>query len=140
MQKNAKYICTCHFFCVPLHHNLKKRSLLCRLLLLIMLTLALMAHMRGTLRTTPAITAAPTTTTTNNHATTCFALRAGLLLFKGYINDEMIMKRTYLHPITENIPLHAGELMIPPVTTTSDGQETGPLNPGAPQRLGKLYI
>ena len=49
------------------------------------------------------------------------------------------MKRTYLQPITEDVPLHAGELMIPPVNTTSDGQETGPLNP-AQQCIGRLYI
>ena len=58
------------------------------------------------------------------------------------IFETMITKKLYLQPATENIPLHAGELMIPPVNVASDGTETGPLNPtpGAPQRLGKLYI
>jgi len=54
----------------------------------------------------------------------------------------MITKKLYLQPITENILLHARELMIPPVNVASDGSETGPLNPStnAPQRIGKMYI
>jgi hypothetical protein len=54
----------------------------------------------------------------------------------------MITKKLYLQPATENIPLHAGELMIPPANVASDGTETGPQNPNpsAPQRIGKMYI
>lgn len=50
----------------------------------------------------------------------------------------MITKKLYLQPITENILLHPGELMIP-VNQASDGSDIPPANP-SPQRLGKLYI
>jgi len=57
------------------------------------------------------------------------------------------MKKVYLQPRTEDVPLHAGELMIPSVGTGSGGQTTGgPINPGtpsgsgAPIRLTTMYI
>ena len=57
-------------------------------------------------------------------------LEAGLLLFKGYRNNEMIMKRTYQQPTTEHILLHAGELMIPPIINNSGREQSGGSNPG----------
>lgn len=46
------------------------------------------------------------------------------------------MKKVYLQPRTEDVPLHAGELMIPSVGKGSGGQTTGgPLNPVQARRL-----
>jgi len=57
------------------------------------------------------------------------------------------MKKVYLQPNTQDVPLHAGELMIPVVGTGSGGKVTGgPTNPGvssggsAPARLSTMYI